>query len=93
MSASLKLHCAVLKCLRQANPTEDHRRQRTFAWALASVILTENASLGQCQRGGEPSASREHVATAVAADEQYPRGRRQLIRAVHSRESEGLERS
>jgi len=47
MTASLKLHCTVLRCVRQANPTEDHRRQRTFAWAVAAVILTGSASLGQ----------------------------------------------
>ena len=47
MSASLKLHCTVLRCVRQPNPTEEHRRQRTFAWAVAVVILTGSASLGQ----------------------------------------------
>ena len=47
MTASLKLHCTVLRGVRQANPTEDHRRQRTFAWAVAAVILTGSASLGQ----------------------------------------------
>ncbi len=47
MAASLKVHSTVLRCVRQANPREDHRRQRAFAWAVAAVILTGSASLGQ----------------------------------------------
>lgn len=47
MSGSCKLHCTVLRCVRQANPAEDFRHQRTFAWAVPAVILTVSASLGQ----------------------------------------------
>jgi len=47
MSASLKVHCTVLKHVRQANRREDHRRQRVFAWAVTALILTGCVSLAQ----------------------------------------------
>lgn len=46
MSASQKAHSMVLQQVRQANPTEDLRRQRVFAWAVTAVILTGCVSLG-----------------------------------------------
>lgn len=45
MSASLKVHSTVLRYARQANPREDLRRQRVFAWAVTAVILTGCVSL------------------------------------------------
>lgn len=45
MSASRKVHSTVMKQVRQANPREDIRRQRAFAWAVAAVILTGKVSL------------------------------------------------
>lgn len=47
MSASLKVHSTVLAQVRQANPREDLRRQRVFAWAVTAVILTGSVSLGR----------------------------------------------
>lgn len=46
MPASQKVHSMVLQQVRQANPREDLRRQRVFAWAVTAVILTGCVSLG-----------------------------------------------
>ena len=39
MSTSLGAHSMILKVARQASPHEDLRRQRTFAWAVAALLI------------------------------------------------------
>ncbi len=39
MSTSLKAHSTILKVVRQANPHEDIRRQRVFAWAVTALLF------------------------------------------------------
>lgn len=39
MSTSLKAHSTILGVVRQANPTEDLRRQRVFAWAVTALLI------------------------------------------------------
>ena len=39
MSTSLRAHSKILKVVRQANPQEDLRRQRVFAWAVTALLI------------------------------------------------------
>jgi len=39
MSTSLAAHSRILKVVRQANPREDLRRQRSFAWAVTALLF------------------------------------------------------
>lgn len=39
MSASLKAHSTIMQTVRQANPSEDVRRQRVFAWAVTALLI------------------------------------------------------
>lgn len=39
MSTSLKAHSMILGVVRQANPQEDARRQRVFAWAVTALLI------------------------------------------------------
>lgn len=47
MSTSLKAHSTIMKVVRQANPTEDVRRQRVFAWAVTALLICGSALLSQ----------------------------------------------
>lgn len=55
MSTSLMAHSMILKVVRQANPREDIRRQRAFAWAVTALIFCKSPLLskwimvGMCQ--------------------------------------------
>jgi hypothetical protein len=49
MSASLKAHSTIMKTVRQANPTEDVRRQRVFAWAVTALLICGSPLLGKWQ--------------------------------------------
>jgi hypothetical protein len=40
MSTSLKAHSMILSVVRQANPEEDLRRQRVFAWAVTALLIS-----------------------------------------------------
>jgi len=39
VSTSLKAHSTILAVVRQANPREDIRRQRVFAWAVTALLI------------------------------------------------------
>lgn len=39
MSTSLKAHSTIMKVIRQANPREDLRRQKAFAWAVTALLI------------------------------------------------------
>ncbi len=45
MSDSLSLYDTLLLALRKANPDEDPRRQRVFAWAVVGLLLEKTISL------------------------------------------------
>lgn len=39
MSTSHRAHSTILNAVRQANPREDLRRQRVFAWAVTALVI------------------------------------------------------
>ena len=45
MSDSLSLYDTLLLAVRKANPDEDPRRQRVFAWAVAGLLLEKSIHL------------------------------------------------
>jgi hypothetical protein len=45
MSDSLSLYDTLLLAIRKANPDEDPRRQRVFAWAVVGLLLEKSISL------------------------------------------------
>lgn len=45
MSDSLMLHSTILARVRQANPHEDLRRQKVFAWLVVGLLLEQTISL------------------------------------------------
>lgn len=47
MSASLKAHSTIMKTVRQANPTEDRRRQQVFAWAVTALLFCASPLLSR----------------------------------------------
>jgi len=47
MSTSLSAHSRILKVVRQANPREDVRRLRVFAWAVAALTISGSPLLSQ----------------------------------------------
>lgn len=47
MSTSLQAHSTVLKVVRQANPREDIRRQRVFAWVVTALLLSSSPHLSR----------------------------------------------
>lgn len=47
MSTSLRAHSMILDVVRQANPNEDVRRQRVFAWAVTALLICGNPLLSQ----------------------------------------------
>ena len=47
MSTSLMAHSMILKVVRQANPREDIRRQRAFAWAVTALIFCKSPLLSK----------------------------------------------
>jgi hypothetical protein len=59
MSDSLSLYDTLLLAIRKANPDEDPRRQRVFAWAVVGLLLEKSISL--------PALALVIVSTAKAA--------------------------
>ena len=47
MSTSLKANSTILGVVRQANPQEDHRRQKVFAWAVTALLICGSPLLSQ----------------------------------------------
>lgn len=47
MSTSRKAHSKILGVVRQANPQEDIRRQRVFAWAVTALLMCESPLLSK----------------------------------------------
>ena len=47
MSTSLQAHSTILKVVRQANPREDIRRQRVFAWAVTALLMSSSPLLSR----------------------------------------------
>jgi len=55
MSTSLSAHSRILKVVRQANPREDVRRLRVFAWAVAALTISGSPLLiGDWTTPGRP---------------------------------------
>lgn len=47
MSTNLQAHSTVLKVVRQANPREDIRRQRVFAWVVTALLMSSSPHLSR----------------------------------------------
>jgi len=47
MSTSLQAHSTILGVVRQANPQEDVRRQRVFAWGVTAMLMLCTPLLSQ----------------------------------------------
>ena len=47
MSTSLQAHSTIMGVVRQANPQEDVRRQRVFAWGVTAMLMLCTPLLSQ----------------------------------------------